>query len=676
MAMKKPLVIDSTGSLQLIQSGDFIDVANGGTGATDAATARSNLGLSIGTSVQAWGASLDAIQALNTTGHLVRTGVDTYAVRSLVQPSAGITITNADGISGDPTFSLNGDLAALEDLSSTGIAVRSASNTWVQRSLTASARITITNPDAVAGNPIFDLGVVTNAGGGTLQKFTQDTYGRVSGSSAVVAGDLTPILDTEYLSLAGGVMVGDITLVGDPTQALHPATKQYADAIAAGMVPKASVKCLIETNINIANPGTATFDGVTVANGDRILLIGQTNAAENGPYIFNGSSSALTLPSDWNSSAEIVAGATFYVTNGTSYSNSTWSLTTSGPYTLGTTNLSFTQTNGLGDVTVGNGLTKTGNQLSLNTTARFSYNVGALDLATGVVTAGTYTKLTVDTYGRVVAGTTATPGDIGAQPASTSLTGLAAVATNGSIVRTGSGTYAARTMVEPTDGFTITNPDGVAGDPTFVLSDDLLALENLSSTGFAVRSASNTWLQRSISVAARLSITNGDGIAGNPTIDMASGIVTPGTYQSVTVDTYGRVVAGSATVANTVSLTNGEAGSVNPGAPAYISGANTFKKGIANAAAQSLIAGLNTTTVASGAVGSIKTADLLTLTTVQWDAVTGQTGGLTVGAVYFVNNTTAGMLTSTLPSSGYIAAVGEAISSTTMLIRINPRIQL
>ncbi|GAF74181.1 unnamed protein product, partial [marine sediment metagenome] len=38
-----------------------------------------------------------------------------------------------------------------------------------------------------------------------------------------------------YLQLIGGSMTGDITLVGDPTQPLHPATKQYVDGIQAGL---------------------------------------------------------------------------------------------------------------------------------------------------------------------------------------------------------------------------------------------------------------------------------------------------------------------------------------------------------------------------------------------------------------------------------------------------------
>lgn len=44
---------------------------------------------------------------------------------------------------------------------------------------------------------------------------------------------------TQKLPLAGGTMTGDIVLAGDPTAALHPATKQYTDAADALRVLKA-----------------------------------------------------------------------------------------------------------------------------------------------------------------------------------------------------------------------------------------------------------------------------------------------------------------------------------------------------------------------------------------------------------------------------------------------------
>lgn len=74
---------------------------------------------------------LGAIEALNNLGFPVRTGVDTWAQRGFVQPAAGFTIANADGVSGNPTFALTNDLAAVEGLATTGVAVRTATDTWV-----------------------------------------------------------------------------------------------------------------------------------------------------------------------------------------------------------------------------------------------------------------------------------------------------------------------------------------------------------------------------------------------------------------------------------------------------------------------------------------------------------------------------------------------------------------
>lgn len=48
---------------------------------------------------------------------------------------------------------------------------------------------------------------------------------------------------------------------------------------------------------------------------------------------------------------------------------------------------------------------------------------------------------------------------------------------------------------------------------------DLVAIEALSSTGIAVRSGSNTWAQRTITgTANQITVTNGTGASGNPTI--------------------------------------------------------------------------------------------------------------------------------------------------------------
>lgn len=75
--------------------------------------------------------------------------------QALTQPAAGLTITGGTSAF---TFALANDLAALEGLGSTGIAVRTAANTWAQRTITGTAnKITVTDGDGVAANPTLTI---------------------------------------------------------------------------------------------------------------------------------------------------------------------------------------------------------------------------------------------------------------------------------------------------------------------------------------------------------------------------------------------------------------------------------------------------------------------------------------------------------------------------------------
>lgn len=75
-----------------------------------------------------------------------------------------VTLTAGTGIglsatSGNVTISPANDLAALEGLSSTGIAVRTGSETWAQRTITAGTGISVADGNGVSGNP-----TITNTG--------------------------------------------------------------------------------------------------------------------------------------------------------------------------------------------------------------------------------------------------------------------------------------------------------------------------------------------------------------------------------------------------------------------------------------------------------------------------------------------------------------------------------
>ena len=112
------------------------------------------------------------------------------------------------------------------------------------------------------------------------------------------------------------------------------------------------------------------------------------------------------------------------------------------------------------------------------------------------------------------------------------LTGAAAdlgAAGNGVIVKTSLTTVAARTLTSGTNGLSISNGDGVSGNPTFSLTGQVLSLANASGAGLVALPNNGTVTPRSIvGTASEIDVANGNGAAGDPTIGLADNPVLPG----------------------------------------------------------------------------------------------------------------------------------------------------
>lgn len=126
-----------------------------------------------------------------------------------------------------------------------------------------------------------------------------------------------------------------------------------------------------------------------------------------------------------------------------------------------------------------------------------------------------------------------TTSDGGAQnPLVVELTGAALQFFNapaGLIAKPTATTVAARTLLSGGSGLSITNGNGVAGNPTIALAGRNAALESLSgSSGLVALSGSGLTSVDILGTANQISVANGAG-PGNPTIGIANNPVLPGT---------------------------------------------------------------------------------------------------------------------------------------------------
>lgn len=102
-------------------------------------------------------------------------------------------------------------------------------------------------------------------------------------------------------------------------------------------------------------------------------------------------------------------------------------------------------------------------------------------------------------------------------------------ALTGIVAKTGSVTVVARTLTASGLGLSITNGNGVLGNPTFALTGQVADLANLSSPGILASNGSGLNPRILTGTANEIDVTDGTGAVGNPTVGLADDPVIPGT---------------------------------------------------------------------------------------------------------------------------------------------------
>ena len=345
---------------------------------------------------------------------------------------AFLSLSGTQTVSGNKTFT--GDvIVTTQTLSDNSTKAASTAFVKGQGYLTSSTGVTsvaLSLPSfiTVSGSPVTTTGTLT----GTLASQTANTVFIAPNGSAgaptfrsLVAADIPTLtaakisdFDTQVRTNRLDQMTAPtasvalnnqrITGLADPSGAQDAATKAYVDALKTGLDVKDSVRAATTANITLS--GTQTVDGVVLVVDDRVLVKDQTTASGNGIYVVAAGAWTRALDADNTPGSEVTGGMFTFVTEGTVNADSGWVLTTNDTIVLGATALSFSQFSGAGQITAGAGLTKTGNTLDVASTGGGSLTIGAdsINLTSGIATAGTYRSVTVDTYGRVTAGTAPT----------------------------------------------------------------------------------------------------------------------------------------------------------------------------------------------------------------------------------------------------------------------------
>ena len=299
-------------------------IADGGTGASDAGTARTNLGLAIGTNVQAWDANLDQIAALAPTADnfIVGNGTAwTLETPASALASLGVTATAAelntlDGITATVT-ELNytdGVTSAIQTQLDTKAPLASPALTGTPIAPTATVG---TNTTQVATTAFVNAEIANDApsktGTGASGTWGISISGNAATVSSITSGQVTTALGYTPVNKAGDSSIGTLQFTqGDGVRFGHTNQTDGNDGyIAAGR---------FASGLNIVGTQTTAGTGRQVRVwGSLISDSGVSYVQNSGTWGISITGNAATATTASNTTSISSAVGTGYTWTGVQY---------------------------------------------------------------------------------------------------------------------------------------------------------------------------------------------------------------------------------------------------------------------------------------------------------------------------------------------------------------------